>query len=92
LTCENWPFPVAQQPDSYAAEGSPTILVIGTTGDPATPYQQAVGLAHDVLANGFLLTYKGDGHTAYGRSNTCVEKVVDGFLLDGKLPASEPTC
>jgi pimeloyl-ACP methyl ester carboxylesterase len=92
LTCENWPYPVAQKPESYAAEGSPTILVVGTTGDPATPYQQAVALAHDVLADGFLLTYEGEGHTAYGRSNTCVDRVVDDFLLDGKLPSSEPTC
>jgi len=90
--CANWPFPIAKKPASYAAEGAPTILVIGTTGDPATPYQHAVNLAHDVLAKGFLLTYKGEGHTAYGRSNSCVANVVDDFLLTGKLPASEPTC
>ena len=90
--CANWPFPVAPKPASYAAEGAPTILVIGTTSDPATPYQHAVNLARDVLAKGFLLTYKGEGHTAYGRSNSCVANVVDDFLLKGKLPASEPVC
>ncbi len=77
---------------SFAAEGAPSILVVGTTGDPATPYEQAVALAHDVLANGFLLTYEGEGHTAYGRSNACVDQTVDDFLLEGKLPESEPTC
>jgi pimeloyl-ACP methyl ester carboxylesterase len=90
--CAHWPYPMVERPASYAAEGSPTILVIGTTGDPATPYKQAVDLAHKVLSKGFLLTFKGEGHTAYGRSNACVSKVVDDFLLDGKLPASEPTC
>ena len=90
--CANWPYPVAEPLESFAAEGSPTILVIGTTGDPATPYQEAVSLAHKVLANGFLLTFKGEGHTAYGRSNDCIANVVDDFFLTGTLPESEPTC
>ena len=90
--CAHWPYPVAERPASFAAEGAPTILVIGTTADPATPYQQAVDLAHKVLAKGFLLTYEGEGHTAYGRSNSCVSNVVDDFLIKGELPTSEPTC
>lgn len=92
LLCDAWPFPVATRPDSYSASGSPTIMVIGTTGDPATPFQQAVSLAHEVLENGFLVTFEGEGHTAYGRSNDCIANVVDDFLIDGKIPASEPTC
>jgi hypothetical protein len=92
ITCEKWPFPIAKHPTSYAAKGAPTIVVVGTTGDPATPYQQAVDLAHSVFAKGFLVTYKGEGHTAYGRSNSCVDKVVDGWLVSGKLPAREPKC
>lgn len=92
LTCENWPYPVVAPPASYAATGAPTIVVIGTTGDPATPFEQAVSLAHDVLAEGFLITYEGEGHTAYGRSNSCVDNTVDGFLLDGALPSKEPVC
>ena len=92
LTCEQWPYPVAKRPESYAATGAPTILVVGTTGDPATPYEQSVSLAHDVLADGFLLTFKGEGHTAYGRSNVCVSDVVDNFLIEGTLPDKEPTC
>jgi pimeloyl-ACP methyl ester carboxylesterase len=92
LTCEQWPYPVAEKPESYSAKGAPTILVIGTTGDPATPYEQAVGLAHEVLKGGFLLTFKGEGHTAYGRSNVCISDVVDGFLINGTLPEKEPTC
>ena len=92
ITCENWPFPLAQRPSDYSAKGSPTIVVVGTTGDPATPYQQAVALAHEVLAEGFLVTFVGDGHTAYGRSNSCVSDAVDGWLVSGKLPSKEPRC
>ena len=92
LTCENWPYPVAEKPKSYSAAGAPTILVIGTTGDPATPFQQSVDLAHEVLKDGFLITFKGEGHTAYGRSNQCVSSAVDGFLIEGKVPSKEPVC
>jgi len=92
ITCAKWPYPVAKRPNSYAAVGSPTIMVVGTTGDPATPFQQAVDLAHKVFAKGFLVTFKGEGHTAYGRSNSCVSKAVDGWLVSGKLPKTEPKC
>jgi len=92
LACQYWHYKPVKPLASYAAKGSPTIVVVGTTGDPATPYTQAVSLAHNVLANGFLITWKGEGHTAYGRSNSCVNNSVDTFFLQGTLPASEPTC
>jgi hypothetical protein len=92
LTCAGWPYSVVAPPVDYKASGSPTIVVVGTTGDPATPFGQAVSLARDVLENGFLITYKGEGHTAYGRSNSCVNDAVDEFFLNGKLPSSEPVC
>jgi hypothetical protein len=83
---------VAAHPESYSAKGAPTILVVGTTGDPATPYEQSVSLAHEVLNDGFLITFKGEGHTAYGRSNECVSSAVDDFLIRGKIPTKEPVC
>lgn len=92
LGCEQWPYPVAKRPESYAAKGSATILVIGTTGDPATPYSQAVSLAHQVLDNARLLTYQGEGHTAYGRSNSCVEKTVDDYLIRDVLSTKDVRC
>jgi hypothetical protein len=49
-------------------------------------------LAHKVLKDGFLITFKGEGHTAYGRSNQCVSSAVDGFLIEGKVPSKEPVC
>jgi pimeloyl-ACP methyl ester carboxylesterase len=92
IGCAKWPYPVAKAPKSYAAKGAPTIVVVGTTGDPATPYEQAVSLAHKILNKGFLVTYKGEGHTAYGRSNSCVDNAVDNFFIDGKLATTEPVC
>jgi hypothetical protein len=92
LTCEQWPYPVADRPESYSAEGAPTIMVVGTTGDPATPFEQSVDLAAEVLADGFLVTFRGEGHTAYGRSNKCVSDAVDNFLIRGAVPSKEPVC
>jgi hypothetical protein len=67
-------------------------LVVGTTGDPATPYSQAVQLAEDVLENATLLTFNGEGHTAYGQSSKCVNDVVDDYLLNGIVPDEDPNC
>jgi pimeloyl-ACP methyl ester carboxylesterase len=89
--CATWAAKSARTPAPVKAVGSPDILVIGTTGDPATPYQWAVNLAGQ-LPNGHLITYSGDGHTAYNKSNACVNNAVDGFLVSGKVPASDPRC
>jgi pimeloyl-ACP methyl ester carboxylesterase len=92
LGCEQWPYKVAAKPKSYAAKGSAPILVIGTTGDPATPYWQAQNLANKILDNAQLVTFNGEGHTAYGRSNACIVKNVDAYLIDGVVPATDPNC
>lgn len=90
--CEQWPYPIAKKPVSYAAKGSAPIIVVGTTGDPATPYWQSQNLAEKILANGHLVTFNGEGHTAYGRSNSCVVRAVDGYLVQGIVPAKDPNC
>ena len=92
LRCESWPFEVKQPPVSYAATGAPTILVVGTTGDPATPYAQAQALAGKILDDAFLLTYNGEGHTVYGQQVTCVDNVVDKFFMTAELPEKDPNC
>lgn len=91
VTCSQWPYPASGAPGPLTAAGSAPILVVGTTGDPATPYEWSVALAEQ-LENGRLLTYDGMGHTAYGRSNACVHDAVDAFLIDGVLPAEGTTC
>ncbi|MET8630925.1 alpha/beta hydrolase [Kitasatospora sp. NPDC004669] len=90
LTCKDWPAG-QQQPHRVHADGLPPVLVVGTTGDPATPYSWSQGLATQ-LPGGMLLTYKGLGHTAYGRSNACVTDAVDAYLTDLKPVPSGTTC
>lgn len=89
--CETWPFPPTGERRTIAAEGAAPILVVGTTGDPATPYEWSVALA-DQLESASLLTWRGEGHTAYGRGNACVADVVETYLLEGRLPESDVTC
>jgi pimeloyl-ACP methyl ester carboxylesterase len=92
LTCEQWPFPVAERPSEFAAKGSAPILVIGTTGDPATPYEQAVALANDVLENAQLVTFNGEGHTAYGLESKCINRTVDNYFIKNVVPSEDPDC
>ncbi len=66
-------------------------MVVGTTRDPATPYTWAQGLAAE-LENGHLITFDGDGHTAYMRSNSCVNDAVDAYLVKGVVPAAGLKC
>jgi hypothetical protein len=62
------------------------IVIIGTTGDPATPYQWAQGL-NKILTNSVLISLTGDGHTGQGQGNTCVDSQVDDFYRKGVVPA-----
>lgn len=91
LTCWDWPFAAVDQEFDLAAAGAPPIVVVGTTNDPATPYIWAEGLA-DTLDSGVLVTYEGEGHTAYGSSNECVSDAVEGYLVDGQVPDDGLTC
>lgn len=72
------------------ADGAAPILVIGTTGDPATPYQWSVEMA-EVLSSGVLYTVEADGHTAF-LSVPCVDDVVIDYLVDLDLPGENSGC
>jgi hypothetical protein len=82
---------VTGESQAVRAEGIPPIVVVGTTRDPATPYAWAEALA-DQLASGRLLTFEGDGHTAYHHGNRCIDRAVDRFFLEGKPPADGTRC
>lgn len=89
--CVGWPFSADQRVESLDnAKTAAPMVVIGTTNDPATPYQWAVSLAEDLGAT--LVTYDGEGHTAYGRSNQCIIDAVDAYLVDGVIPAQGTAC
>lgn len=91
--CEDWPArsEAAQQELDVAAPGAPPILVVGTTRDPATPYEWSQRLA-EALDSGVLLTREGDGHTALGQGNECIDDAVATFLLDGEAPDDGTVC
>ncbi|MBI5161164.1 MAG: alpha/beta fold hydrolase [Micrococcales bacterium] len=91
LSCVNWPYPPTRQPGPIRAAGSAPIVVVGTTGDPATPYRWAQGLAGQ-LENGRLLTYRGQGHTGYNKGNDCVDTAVDDFFVKGTVPKAGLVC
>jgi pimeloyl-ACP methyl ester carboxylesterase len=90
-TCAKWPFPPSRDRQPIHAAGSADILVLGTTNDPATPYVWAKALAAE-LENGHLVTYHGEGHTAYNKSNRCVNDTVDDYFIDGTVPDVDPDC
>ncbi len=84
LICAFWPVPPTGSPAPLHAPGAPPILVVGTTHDPATPYEWAQALASQ-LDSGVLLTRDGDGHTAYF-SSTCVQNWADSYLTTLAMP------
>ncbi|WP_329111157.1 alpha/beta hydrolase [Micromonospora sp. NBC_01699] len=89
LSCRYWPG----QRDPYptgAATGAPPILVVGTTGDPATPYEHTPELAA-MLGVGKVLTWEGEGHTAYPQT-PCINAAVDAYLLDLTVPSAGTRC
>jgi pimeloyl-ACP methyl ester carboxylesterase len=72
--------------------GTAPILVIGTTGDPATPYAGAQGMALRVQGSG-LLTFDSTEHTAFGRGiSTCIDDAVVAYLVAGTMPATGTHC
>ena len=93
LGCQAWGHTGTQPSKALHAKGAAPILVIGTTGDPATPYEWAEALA-DQLDSGQLLTWEGNGHAAYTNSGhgPCVTQAVDTYLLSGTMPKKGLTC
>lgn len=91
LTCSYWPVRPVEQPHPVRAAGAPPILVVGTTGDPATPYAWSQGLARGLMS-GVLLTFEGDGHTAYGKGSTCVDDAVNSYLIELRTPSPGTVC
>lgn len=91
LPCRYWSVSSGDGPKAITADGAAPILVVGTTRDPATPYKWAVGLAEQ-LKSGVLLSYDGDGHTAYFQGDECVDEIVDAYLINGEVPEDGVEC
>jgi pimeloyl-ACP methyl ester carboxylesterase len=93
FTAQRWPV---RPRDAFTGDfeqpaDAPTVLVIGTTHDPATPYQWAQRLTDD-LGNARLLTYRGDGHGVITGLDACVAVALVAYLEDGTLPPKGAAC
>jgi pimeloyl-ACP methyl ester carboxylesterase len=91
VVCQQWPFKFRGTIEPVKGDGAPPIVVVGTTGDPATPYQWAQALSGQ-LASGVLVTYVGEGHVAYDEGDPCVVGAVDKYLIDGTPPKDGLVC
>jgi pimeloyl-ACP methyl ester carboxylesterase len=86
-------FPPAVDPRvAITGKGAGPILVMGTTGDPATPLDSTRKMA-SALEDGRLVVVEGNQHTGYGL-NSCSSAAVNDYLIDpvGHLPADALRC
>ena len=91
VTCQNWPFHNREAPPVVTGSGAAPVLILSSTGDPATPYQWGVALSKQ-LESAHLVTRHGEGHTAYNRGIPCIDDTVDRYFVAGTVPKSDPNC
>jgi pimeloyl-ACP methyl ester carboxylesterase len=89
--CRVWPAKGSDEATRVNATGSAPILVVGGKNDPATPYQWAPRLTAQ-LKTATLVTYEGEGHGAYLSGSKCIARLVDNYLIKGKLPERGTSC
>jgi len=89
--CTTWFGHAPDPPRLVTSTTEATVLIVGTRYDPATPYAWAQSL-HAQLPTSRLVTYEGDGHTAYGEGSACVNRIVDAYLASGALPEADSRC
>jgi pimeloyl-ACP methyl ester carboxylesterase len=90
-SCDSWPVRTGNRTKALAAKGAPPIVVVGTTRDPATPYQQSVALARQ-LQSGVLVSRDGDGHTGFQQGNQCVDGAIEEYFVGGTVPKNGLSC
>jgi pimeloyl-ACP methyl ester carboxylesterase len=91
LACTIWPVKDPNPINKFSAIGAAPIVVVGTKFDPATPYKWALGLSSQ-LTSSVLLTYEGDGHTAYMRGSKCIDDEIENYLVEGIVPRKNLVC
>ncbi|MCQ4209115.1 alpha/beta hydrolase [Streptomyces longispororuber] len=91
--CHDWPVPGQWDDPDVSAPSAAPVLVVGNTGDPATPYEGARRMADELGKGvGVELTWKGEGHGAYGSGSSCVDSTVNAYLLEGRIPRDGKVC
>jgi len=89
--CASWPYPPTGTRGEIHAEGAAPILLVGTTNDPATPYEWSAALAEQ-LSSGILLTRVGEGHLGFNKGNACIDDAVEAYFVEGTAPDGDITC
>ncbi|MET8831237.1 alpha/beta hydrolase [Streptomyces sp. NPDC004610] len=91
--CHDWPVPGQVDTPEVSAPGAAPILVVGNTGDPATPVEGAQRMADELGEGvGVVVTWEGEGHGAYGNGSDCVDSAVNGYLLEDEVPEDGTVC
>jgi pimeloyl-ACP methyl ester carboxylesterase len=91
IACEGFPTSNITTELDYSKQTNNKIILIGTTGDPATPYEEAVE-TRKLMPGSILLTNRGDSHTSYNSQNSCIKSAVDNYILNDKLPDDYLMC
>lgn len=89
--CAQWFGHSGRVPAPASTTTTAPILVIGTTYDPATPYEWSKALNRQ-LPTSTLLTFRGDGHTAFGGGSGCIDDAVTRYMLTGAVPPAGTVC
>lgn len=83
--------PPANPPHRLHIPHAPTILLLNSRHDPATPYAWAVNIHRQAPRNTVLLTYEGAGHAVYSHS-PCGRAAADEYLLALTVPPPGASC
>lgn len=90
--CASWPATAAQRyVGPWNRATAAPVLLVSTTYDPATPYENAVDMTR-LLAQARLLTVTGYGHTALLNPSTCANQYSGRYLISGTLPPAGTRC
>ncbi len=82
--CAMWPVPPTSTVGPATSPGPGKVVVVSTTGDPATPYQAGVDLAGQMGAS--LISFAGIQHTVVFNGDACVDTAVVKFLVGSVVP------
>jgi pimeloyl-ACP methyl ester carboxylesterase len=92
IRCALWPAPAQPlEPVPTDLEGLAPVLVVSTTNDPATPYENGVRVAEQI-PGAVLVTNEGEGHTIVARGKRCIDDIATAYLVDLELPDAGTVC
>ncbi|WP_051798824.1 alpha/beta hydrolase [Streptomyces sp. NRRL S-337] len=92
LPCATWPVKQQRPVEVRTGKGLPSVLIVQSTRDAATPYDGAVEL-HKRFAGSRLITERDAGsHGVTGLVNPCINDRVDAYFLEGRTDAQDVTC